>query len=55
MPLYRTKGGANYNNYSNAAVDDLLAKANTQLDFTQRQATERSEVEALTCARPERR
>jgi peptide/nickel transport system substrate-binding protein len=32
-------GAANYNSYSNPQVDDLLAKANTQLDFTQRQAT----------------
>ncbi|MDT7567976.1 MAG: glutathione transport system substrate-binding protein [Pseudonocardiales bacterium] len=36
----KAKGGvANYNNYSNPQVDDLLSKANTQLDFTQRLAT----------------
>ncbi len=39
-------GAANYNDYSNPAVDDLLAKANTQLDFTQRQAT-LNEADAL--------
>jgi peptide/nickel transport system substrate-binding protein len=32
-------GSANYNDYSNPRVDALLAQANTQLDFTQRQAT----------------
>jgi peptide/nickel transport system substrate-binding protein len=38
--LSRAKGGvANYNDYSNPAVDDLLLKSNTQLDFTARLAT----------------
>jgi peptide/nickel transport system substrate-binding protein len=36
----RANGGVvNYDNYSNPQVDALLAKANTQLDFTQRLAT----------------
>jgi peptide/nickel transport system substrate-binding protein len=41
-PNYTSKargGSANYNSYSNPKVDDLLAKANTQLDYTQRLAT----------------
>jgi peptide/nickel transport system substrate-binding protein len=38
--LSKAKGGAaNYNGYSNAAVDDLLLKSNTQIDFAQRVAT----------------
>ncbi|MDQ2706203.1 MAG: ABC transporter family substrate-binding protein [Actinomycetota bacterium] len=42
VPNYesRAKGGAaNYNDYSNPQVDELLAKSNTQLDFAQRLAT----------------
>jgi peptide/nickel transport system substrate-binding protein len=36
----KAKGGvANYNSYSNPRVDDLLARANTELDFTRRLAT----------------
>jgi peptide/nickel transport system substrate-binding protein len=42
VPNYESKtagGTANYNNYSNPQVDQLLAQSNTQLDFTQRTAT----------------
>jgi peptide/nickel transport system substrate-binding protein len=36
----KSKGGvANYNNYSNPQVDDLLLKTNTELDYQQRLAT----------------
>lgn len=36
----KAKGGvANYNDYSNAKVDELLARANTELDFSTRLAT----------------
>ncbi|MBO0878010.1 MAG: ABC transporter family substrate-binding protein, partial [Pseudonocardia sp.] len=41
-PNYTSKargGVANYNGYSNPKVDDLLAKANTQLDYSQRLAS----------------
>ena len=41
VPNYLTKekgGNANYNNYSNPQVDDLLLKSNTQLDYPARQA-----------------
>lgn len=41
-PNYLSKslgGVANYASYSNPQVDDLFAKANSQLDFTQRTAT----------------
>jgi peptide/nickel transport system substrate-binding protein len=38
--MSRAKGGvANYDNYSNPAVDDLLARSNSQLEFTQRIGT----------------
>jgi peptide/nickel transport system substrate-binding protein len=39
VPNYLSKdkgGNANYNNYSNPKVDELLATSNTQLDFAQR-------------------
>lgn len=41
-PNYTSKsrgGVANYNDYSNPKVDDLLDKANTQLDYSQRLAS----------------
>lgn len=41
-PNYTSKaagGVANYNSYSNPQVDELLAKANTQLDYAQRLAS----------------
>ena len=35
-PLYVTKGGANYQNYSNPAVDKLMNASNSELDPTKR-------------------
>ncbi|MEV4318676.1 ABC transporter family substrate-binding protein [Actinocrispum sp. NPDC049592] len=49
---YQTKekgGNANYNNYSNAQVDDLWAKANSNLDFADR-TKQLNEVDKLMAA-----
>ncbi|HVH24599.1 MAG TPA: ABC transporter family substrate-binding protein, partial [Pseudonocardia sp.] len=42
VPNYLSKpagGNANYNNYSNPKVDELLTTSSTQLDFAQRSQT----------------
>jgi peptide/nickel transport system substrate-binding protein len=36
VPLYKTKGGANYNNYSNANVDKLFSEGLVTTDATKR-------------------
>jgi peptide/nickel transport system substrate-binding protein len=36
VPLYKTKGSSNFNNYANASVDKLFAQALVETDTTKR-------------------